>query len=244
MSATIAHKNAKSKAILQKIAGFDWQFSAIFELRRIHGTCGLRCHHGGSDAGTPPSEMLKLEGCGKRYLDIPFDMTGNRRNTFQTLSPAKGVATGKGDYPMKFSLLVLTSLMSAALVLGSDGATSATYVSHEKVAAALAGGGGLATGPDYIVIGLHRSASGAAELHEKQTDVYYVVDGEATFVTGGKLIGNKLVSPGQRQGTGIEGGEVHHLTKGDVIVIPAGVPHWFKDVPHSISYLLVKVVKP
>ncbi len=172
-------------------------------------------------------------------------MTGNRRNTFQPAAPAKGVATRKGDCPMKYSLLVLTLLLSAALVMGNDGTVPATYVSHEKVAAALAGGrGGLATGPDYIVIGLHRTASGAAELHEKQTDVYYVVDGEATFVTGGELIGNKVISPSQRQGSGIQGGEVHHLTKGDVIVIPAGVPHWFKDVPHSISYLLVKVVKP
>lgn len=146
---------------------------------------------------------------------------------------------------MRFSLWVLTFLMTAVLMMGSDGTIPATYVSHEKVAAALAGGrGGLATGPDYIVIGLRRTASGAAELHEKQTDVYYVVDGEATFITGGELIGDKLISPGQRQGSGIEGGEVHHLSKGDVIVIPAGVPHWFKDVPHSISYLLVKVVKP
>jgi mannose-6-phosphate isomerase-like protein (cupin superfamily) len=135
-------------------------------------------------------------------------------------------------------------MLTAVLLMGGDGGPSVTYVSHEKVAAALANGGSLATGSDYIVIGLHRSASGNAELHEKQTDVYYVADGEATFVTGGELIGNKLVSPGQRQGTGIQGGEVHHLTKGDVIVIPAGVPHWLKDVPHSISYLLVKVVKP
>jgi glc operon protein GlcG len=146
---------------------------------------------------------------------------------------------------MKLSFLVLASMMSAALLMGVDKAPSATYISHEKVAAALAGGpGALVTAPEYIVIGLHRAASGAAELHEKQTDVYYVTDGEATFVTGGALIGDKVVSPGQRQGTGIQGGEVHHLTKGDVIVIPAGVPHWFKDVPHSVSYLLVKVVKP
>ena len=145
---------------------------------------------------------------------------------------------------MKFSLWVLAALLSAIALMGGDGAPSVTYISHEKVAAALAGGGTLVTAPEYIVIGLHRSASGNAELHEKQTDVYYVTDGEATFVTGGELIGNKLVSAGQRQGTGIQGGDVHHLTKGDVMVIPAGVPHWFKDVPHSISYLLVKVVKP
>jgi mannose-6-phosphate isomerase-like protein (cupin superfamily) len=144
---------------------------------------------------------------------------------------------------MRISLLVLASLLTAALLIGGDGAPSATYINHEKVAAAFAKGGTLATASDYIVLALHRSESGNAELHEKQTDVYYVADGEAIFVTGGELLGNKVVSPGQRQGTGIKGGEVHHLTKGDVIVIPAGVPHWFKEVQRPISYLLVKVVK-
>jgi mannose-6-phosphate isomerase-like protein (cupin superfamily) len=145
---------------------------------------------------------------------------------------------------MKFSLLVLASMLMAVLLMGGDGPSPVTYVSHEKVAATFAQGGGLAAGPDYSVGAMHRSASGEGEVHEKQTDVYYVAEGEATFVTGGTLVGSKVVSPGQIRGTGIQGGEVHHLAKGDVIVIPAGVPHWFKDVPHSISYLLIKVVKP
>ena len=145
---------------------------------------------------------------------------------------------------MRVSLLVLASILTAALLMGGDGASKVTYVNHEKVAEAFVKGGGLATGSDYSVGAMHRSASGAAELHEKQTDVYYVADGAATFVTGGVLIGDKVVSPGQHQGTGIQGGEIHHLSKGDVLVIPAGIPHWFKDVPHSINYLLIKVVKP
>jgi quercetin dioxygenase-like cupin family protein len=49
--------------------------------------------------------------------------------------------------------------------------------------------------------------------------------------------------PGQQVGTSIEGGETHHLAKGDVIVVPAGMPHWFKEVPSTISYYVVKVVK-
>ena len=145
---------------------------------------------------------------------------------------------------MKLSVLVLASILSAVLLMAGDGGSKVTYVSHDKVAAAFVKGGGLASGPDYSVGAMHRTSSGAAELHEKQTDVYYVADGEATFVTGGELIGNKVVSPGQRQGTGIQGGEVHHLMKGDVVVIPPGVPHWFKEVPHSVNYLLIKVEKP
>src|SRR5208337_3538049 len=95
-----------------------------------------------------------------------------------------------------------------------------------------------------LPLGLHRSGPGHVELHEKETDVFYIIDGEATFVTGGKMVGSKVTSPGQRIGTDIEGGEVHHLAKGDVMVIPAGVPHWFKEVPHSVSYFVVKVLKP
>jgi len=52
------------------------------------------------------------------------------------------------------------------------------------------------------------------------------------------------VGPGQLLGTGIEGGETHHLVKGDVIVIPAGVPHWFKEVRGPLLYFTVKPVAP
>jgi mannose-6-phosphate isomerase-like protein (cupin superfamily) len=81
-------------------------------------------------------------------------------------------------------------------------------------------------------------------MHEKETDVFYIVDGDATFITGGKMVGGKLSKPGQWLGTDIQGGTVHHLSKGDVITIPAGVPHWYKEVPHSVTYFVVKLVKP
>ena len=58
------------------------------------------------------------------------------------------------------------------------------------------------------------------------------------------MIGGKNTKTGQWLGTDIQGGESRHLSKGDVIVIPAGVPHWFKEVPKSVSYFVVKVIKP
>jgi mannose-6-phosphate isomerase-like protein (cupin superfamily) len=135
-------------------------------------------------------------------------------------------------------------LTTAALFAGGDGEPPVTYINHEKVSAALAKNGNLVSASDLIVMGAHRAEGGQAELHEKQTDVFYIVDGAATFVTGGKMVGGKVTAPGQLRGPGIEGGEVHHLVKGDVMVIPAGVPHWFKEVPHSVSYFVVKVLKP
>ena len=144
---------------------------------------------------------------------------------------------------MKFPLLVLASIAMAVLLTGSDGTPPVTYINHEKVAAAVAGKGSLVTASDLLVMGSHRSGPGRVELHEKETDVIYIVDGEATFVTGGKMVGGKVVSPGQQMGTDMQGGKVYHLTKGDVIVVPAGIPHWFKEVPHSVSSFVVKVLK-
>ena len=131
----------------------------------------------------------------------------------------------------------------AMAIAAADGAATVTYVDHDKVAAALAKGGPLVTSPDYLVSGSHRTGKGQVEVHDKETDVIYVVEGEATFVTGGTMVGGKVTKPGQSLGSGIEGGETHRLSKGDVIVVPAGTPHWFKEVPASISYYVVKVVK-
>jgi mannose-6-phosphate isomerase-like protein (cupin superfamily) len=58
-----------------------------------------------------------------------------------------------------------------------------------------------------------------------RTDTFCVLDGEATIVTGGTMVGGKGSRPNQQLGTSINGGETRHLAKGDVIVIPAGVPH-------------------
>jgi len=134
-------------------------------------------------------------------------------------------------------------LPMAALLIGSP-QNGVTYVDHEKVAQALAKGGPLATGPDLLVSCYHRDKAGQVEVHDKETDVIYMVDGEATFVTGGAMIGGKVTKAGQSLGTDIKGGDSHHLTKGDVIVVPAGTPHWFKEVPKSVSYYVVKVLKP
>ena len=119
----------------------------------------------------------------------------------------------------------------------------ATYVDKEKVAEAFAKGGRLAAGPDYQASVLRRTGPGQVEVHRKETDIFYIVDGEATFVTGGTMIGGKESRPDQLLGTDIQGGVTHHLKKGDFIAIPAGTPHWFKEIPQSINYYMVKVVK-
>ena len=141
-------------------------------------------------------------------------------------------------------LLFATFVAAAVLAPAADAPSAVTYVEHDKVATAIAKGGPLAAGPDYKVTGSRRAGPGQVEVHEKETDVLYIIDGEATFVTGGAMVGGKQTGPGQLLGTDIKGGEIRHLAKGDVIVIPAGIPHWFKEVPQSVNYYVVKIVKP
>ena len=141
-------------------------------------------------------------------------------------------------------LSALFAVLTSSVLLGAEGSPSVTYIPHAEVETALTRGGTLITAQDLLVMGAHRAEAGQVEMHEKETDVFYIVAGEATLVTGGKMLGGKLTQPGQWRGTDIEGGEVHHLSQGDVIVIPAGIPHWYKEVPHSVTYFVVKVLKP
>jgi len=119
-----------------------------------------------------------------------------------------------------------------------------TFLDHEKVAAALAKGGSLVSASDVIVSGSHRVKPGQVEVHDHEMDVLYIIDGSATFVSGGKIVGAKNTRPGQWLGTDITGGQTQALVKGDVVVVPAGTPHWFKEVPGPLSYFVVKVIKP
>ncbi len=116
------------------------------------------------------------------------------------------------------------------------------YANHEKVAAALAKGGPLIDNPNtpaaIKVSGSHRDKAGVVEVHEKQTDIFYISDGEATLIAGGTRVKANSTP------YDIEGGQTFHLTRGDIVVIPAGIPHWFREVPKSISYHLVKLNAP
>lgn len=96
-------------------------------------------------------------------------------------------------------------------------------------------------GRNFKVMGLRRDGPGVVEVHTTDTDIFYVVEGGATFLTGGTLADGQHTAPDEIRGGTLVGAETRHLVKGDVIVIPKGVPHWFKEVPGSIQYFVVKV---
>ena len=88
----------------------------------------------------------------------------------------------------------------------------------------------------------YRNASGEAELHKTKDDVFYVVSGGATLVTGGTVAKPRTTQPHEIRGTAIEGGQKRKIGPGDFVSIPAGTPHQMLLEPGTqISYAIVKV---
>ncbi len=119
-----------------------------------------------------------------------------------------------------------------------------TYIGREKVAAAFAKGAPLIEVEGYKVHASRRDAAGMAEVHAWETDVIHVLEGSATFVTGGTVVDGKITAPGEVRGAAIRNGETRRISKGDVIIVPEGVPHWFKEVEAPFLYFVVKPISP
>jgi uncharacterized protein GlcG (DUF336 family)/mannose-6-phosphate isomerase-like protein (cupin superfamily) len=119
-------------------------------------------------------------------------------------------------------------------------ATAARFIDATAVSLAFAKGQPLLETANYKVHASRRVQPGQAEIHTLDTDVIYVVDGSATLVTGGKALDAKEIAPNELRGTKIEGGEEHRITKGDVIIIPNGVPHQFTAVSGELHYFVCK----
>ena len=139
------------------------------------------------------------------------------------------------------SVLILGSATTAVFLTAAGVPTKVNYIPHEKVAATMAKGGSIVNDEGLIVLAQRRGA-GEVEFHEKTNHVFIIVEGEGEFVTGGTMMDAKQTSPEQRRGSSIQGGQTYHLTKGDVITVPAITPHWWKDVPtKTIAYYAVNL---
>ncbi len=141
------------------------------------------------------------------------------------------------------------ALAGAAAVTGqvvgrADGLpTDVHYFSRDEVRGAFEQGRVLldGTGRNYMVHASRRERPGQAEVHVLDTDVIYVLDGAATFVTGGTVVGGTTVEPNEIRGESISGGARRRLGRGDVITVPNGTPHWFQEVQGPLTYYVVKV---
>ena len=144
------------------------------------------------------------------------------------------------------ALLVLGGVgLAAVMASGSPGgAGPTTYVPASDVAAAFAKGRPLLEVEGYKIHASRREGPGQAEVHVRDTDIIYVLDGSATIVTGGTVVESQTVAQDEVRGRLIEGGDTRQLAKGDVFVVPNGVPHWFKAVQPPLLYYVVKVSAP
>lgn len=143
---------------------------------------------------------------------------------------------------MKYWLTIAVSFVAGVLVTAAGVPMKVNYVGHEQVASTMVKGGQIVSDNGLVVLA-NRAVQRGAEMHDKTNHVFIIVDGEATFVTGGTLINARVISPGQTRADGIEGGQSHHLSKGDVITIPANTPHWWKDTSKtgSVGYYAVNI---
>jgi len=117
----------------------------------------------------------------------------------------------------------LAALVQSAKVSGSSGATLGDY------------------GSRAIKLSV-RTASGGAEMHMHYDDIFFVTDGKAELVTGGSVVDAKTDSQGETKGSSIQNGKSVTIAKGDVVHIPAGVPHQLILAPGSVySSVVIKV---
>ena len=87
----------------------------------------------------------------------------------------------------------------------------------------------------------YRASVGPAAVHEKEAEFFYVIDGSATMMTGGKLVNEKRTNAENLGGTAIEGGSSRAVAKGDFIVVPENTPHWFSQINGTLVLMSLHV---
>jgi mannose-6-phosphate isomerase-like protein (cupin superfamily) len=121
----------------------------------------------------------------------------------------------------------------------AKGATLAQKLDANKVASEV-----ISTDGNRSFMVAHREGPGLAEVHDTQADIMFISEGQITMVYGGTVVEGKTTAPGETRGSGITGGTEVTLGPGDVLHIPAKVPHQMKLAPGAkVTYFVAKVVQ-
>jgi glc operon protein GlcG len=135
----------------------------------------------------------------------------------------------------------LAVLGASALAAANGAANGATFFDEDAVRTKFATGGLLLDAGTYKLDAGRRAAPGEVEYHAHTVDVMHVVEGTATVVTGGEMMGVRSAGNGELRAESLAGGHARDLAAGDVLAIPAGVPHQFTRVSDPFLYFVVKV---
>jgi glc operon protein GlcG len=154
-----------------------------------------------------------------------------------------GAASARQDEEL--AMAGAAALRSAAAV-GTSGEAPATvaHLAAGTVADAFRAGMPLVETGTYKVHASRRDRDGQAEVHLRDTDIVYVLEGHATLVTGGRVVDGRSTATDEIRGADVAEGDVRRVGPGDVVIVPAGVPHLFRDVAGPLLYYVVKVTAP
>jgi mannose-6-phosphate isomerase-like protein (cupin superfamily) len=96
--------------------------------------------------------------------------------------------------------------------------------------------------PHHYTMLAFRNRNGGGEVHQDFADLFYILDGHATVITGGEMVEPKTTAPGETLGRSVQGGSQQDVKAGDIVHIPAGMPHQML-VPdgQNVTYFVVKV---
>jgi glc operon protein GlcG len=245
LAATAAESKAKSLGAGSAIAVVD-QGGNLLYLARLDGTFAA-----GSMVSIGKARTAALFRKPTKFFE---DVVNNGRTTMVALpdfTPLQGgvpivvdgeVVGGIGVSGAASASQDEEIALAGAAALGALRSSEIFYLESEKVRAAFEKGMPLLEMSDYKVHASHRDKAGEAEVHENETDIIYVLEGTTTFVTGGTVVDGRSTSPGEIRGASIAGGTSRKLAQGDVIVVPRGTPHWFKEVDGTVNYYVVKVL--
>jgi mannose-6-phosphate isomerase-like protein (cupin superfamily) len=142
-----------------------------------------------------------------------------------------------------------TASPQAPLPAGFEHWTAADLQVVNKILAAKAAGDlhhaaskPLADYPNELFMLAHREADGQPELHETQADVFVVESGSATLVVGGTLVNAETTAPHEKRNGTIQGGTREKLSTGDIVRIPANMPHQLVlDGAQGFTYFVIKI---
>ena len=155
---------------------------------------------------------------------------------------------------MKLLVSLVALLTTFLLMISAQGLGGYVHLSGSQVNAALAkatqggkpvGATSLTKTADYEVHYAYRT-EGTAEQHDNRSQIFIVTEGRATLVLGGQLTDKKTMAPNVNddfRGSGIENGQTYDISKGSVISIPIGTPHWVKEAHPSVTYYAIDVFK-